>query len=89
MTIVPEGENLYKINANHIVYNGDVPNGDYEPVLYARYSGSRGGNHGIKDLRTSISPIAKISAKKREERLAKANISKLQDTNLEDSLNKL
>lgn len=67
--------NDYKLEASHTVYNGDVPTGPYEPVLFARYSGSRGGNHGIKDLRSMISPIAKVSKNTQDIKLNKANIA--------------
>lgn len=67
--------NDYKLEASHTVYNGDVPTGSYEPVLFARYSGSRGGNHGIKDLRSMISPIAKVSKNTQDIKLNKANIA--------------
>lgn len=67
--------NDYKLEANHIVYNGDIPAGTYEPVLYARYSSSRGGNHGIKDLRSMILPIAKVSKNAQDIKLNKANIT--------------
>ena len=86
--IVPGDSDTYKLEAHHIVYNGDIPTGDYEPVLYARYSGSRGGNHGIKDLRTAILPRAKISKNTQDVKLNKANINTLDnpDTKIEDLL---
>lgn len=63
VTLVPKGNNVYEINAAHSVFNGQLPTGTYEPILYGRFSGSRGGNHGIKDLRTGILPLAKASTK--------------------------
>lgn len=88
MTIVPGSDDTYELDAQHIVYNGDIPTGAYEPVLYGRYSGSRGGNHGIKDLRTSISPIAKVSKNTQDIKLNKANIAAIDnpDTEIEDLL---
>jgi len=76
ITIAPGENNTYILNALHVVYNGDIPEGEYTPVLYARYSGSRGGNHGIKDMRSSISPIAKVSAKQRGNEFGKALIKR-------------
>ena len=61
LTLVPKGNNAYEINAVHSVFNGQLPTGLYEPILFGRFSGSRGGNHGIKDLRTGILPLAKAS----------------------------
>ena len=86
--IVPGDNDTYKLEAHHIIYNGDIPEGEYEPVLYARYSGSRGGNHGIKDLRTAILPIAKISKNTQDVKLNKANINTLDnpETKIEDLL---
>ena len=88
MTIVPGSDDTYELDAHHVVYNGDIPTGNYEPVLYGRYSGSRGGNHGIKDLRTSISPIAKVSKNTQDIKLNKANIAAIDnpDTEIEDLL---
>ena len=88
MTIVPSSDDTYELKAHHVVYNGDIPEGSYEPVLYARYSGSRGGNHGIKDLRTSISPLAKVSKNTQDVKLNKANVAAISksDTELEDLL---
>ena len=77
--IVPDGDE-YKLTASHIVYNGDLPIGPYEPVLYARYSGSRGGNHGIKDLRSMITPIGKISSNTQDIKLNKANIAAIKSS---------
>jgi hypothetical protein len=77
ITIIPSNDGEYKLKAHHVVYNGDIPDGPYEPVLFARYSGSRGGNHGIKDLRSMISPIAKVSKAASDVKAAKANIAKL------------
>jgi len=86
--IVPDDNDTYKLEAHHIIYNDDIPDGEYEPVLYARYSGSRGGNHGIKDLRTAILPIAKISKNTQDVKLNKANINILgnPETKIEDLL---
>ena len=75
--IVIGNDNNYELKAHHVVYNGDLPDGPYEPVLFARYSSSRGGNHGIKDLRSMITPIAKVSKTAHDVRAAKANIAKL------------
>lgn len=75
--IVAGNDNNYELKAHHVVYNGDLPDGPYEPVLFARYSSSRGGNHGIKDLRTMISPIAKVSKTTHDVKVARANIAKL------------
>jgi len=88
MKIVPGNNDTYKLEAHHVVYNGDIPTGDYEPVLYARFSGSRGGNHGIKDLRTSISPMAKVSKNTQDIKLNKANITATgqSNNNMEDLL---
>lgn len=77
ITIIPGDSDEFKLEAHHIVYNGDIPDGPYEPVLFARYSSSRGGNHGIKDLRSMITPIAKVSKTLRDVKVAKANIAKL------------
>lgn len=63
VTLVPKGNNVYEINSAHSVFNGQLPTETYEPILYGRFSGSRGGNHGIKDLRTGILPLAKVSTK--------------------------
>lgn len=60
--VLTKSGNTYTIQSAHEVINGELPGGKYDPVLTARFSGSRGGNHGIKDLRTSISPIAKVSS---------------------------
>tara|TARA_S200002703_G_C3760022_1_gene233930 strand:+ start:59 stop:1018 length:960 start_codon:yes stop_codon:yes gene_type:complete len=57
------GNNLYEFEASHISFNGEAPEGDYDAVLYGRYNPSRGGNHGIKALRSSIMPLAKLSSK--------------------------
>jgi hypothetical protein len=88
MTIVPGKGDTYDLKAHHVVYNGDIPTGEYEPVLYARFSGSRGGNHGIKDLRTSISPMAKVSKNTQDLKLNTANVSTVRksDTELENLL---
>jgi len=88
MTIVPTNDNIYELEAHHVVYNGDIPTGNYEPVLYARFSGSRGGNHGIKDLRTSISPMAKITKNTQDVRTNTANVASIgkSDTELENLL---
>ena len=53
--------NTFVLKAAHIIYNGDLPTDLYEPILYGRFSASRGGNHGVKNLRTAILPLAKIS----------------------------
>ena len=55
------GNNTYEFEASHISYNGEALEGEYDAVLYGRYNPSRGGNHGIKALRTSIMPLAKLS----------------------------
>ena len=55
------GNNTYEFDAAHISYNGEAPEGEYDAVLYGRYNPSRGGNHGIKALRSSIMPLAKLS----------------------------
>lgn len=55
------GNNIYDFEAAHISYNGEAPAGSYDAVLYGRYNPSRGGNHGIKALRSSIMPLAKLS----------------------------
>ena len=88
MKIVPGNNDTYKLEAHHVVYNGDIPTGDYEPVLYARFNGSRSGNHGIKDLRTSISPMAKVSKNTQDIKLNKANITATgqSNTKMEDLL---
>ena len=88
ITIDPLSDDVYKLEAHHILYNGDIPEGSYEPVLYARYSGSRGGNHGIKDLRTAILPLAKVSKNTQDIKLNKANIAAIDnpDTEIEDLL---
>lgn len=63
MKLIPaSASNEFQIKAAHVTFNGDVPTGPYEPILYGRFSGSRGGNHGIKNLRTGILPLAKKSS---------------------------
>jgi len=63
MKLIPGATpNEFHIKAAHVTFNGDVPTGPYEPILYGRFSGSRGGNHGVKNLRTGILPIAKLSS---------------------------
>lgn len=63
MKLIPGSTpNEFQIKAAHVTFNGDVPTGPYEPILYGRFSGSRGGNHGVKNLRTGILPIAKLSS---------------------------
>ena len=57
--IKPLNNNEYTLEAIHIVNNGDLPTGGYEPVLFARYGGRERGSHNIKGLRTAISPIAR------------------------------
>ena len=62
MKLKKGSSNNYVIESPHVVFNGEIPTGAYDPFLTARFSGSRGGNHGIKDLRSAISPKAKISS---------------------------
>ena len=83
MKIVPGDNDTYKLEAHHVVYNGDIPTGDYEPVLYARFSGSRGGSYGVKNLRTSISPMARISKNTQDIKLNKANITAMSGSSAE------
>jgi hypothetical protein len=67
MKLIPiSAPNEYVIKAAHVTFNGDVPSGPYEPILYGRFSGSRGGNHGVKNLRTGILPLAKLSSSSEE-----------------------
>lgn len=66
LKLVKIGKNEFEIQSKHHIFPDELPEGDYEPVLYARYSGSRGGNHGIKDLRSMIAPIAKITSKTKQ-----------------------
>lgn len=63
MKLIPgSAPNEFTIKAAHVTFNGDLPTGPYEPILYGRFSGSRGGNHGVKNLRTGILPLAKLSS---------------------------
>lgn len=62
LKLVQASSEEYTIKAAHATYNGELPEGNYEPILYGRFSASRGGNHGIKNLRTGILPLAKISS---------------------------
>lgn len=61
VTLNKVGNNTYEFDGSHISYNGEAPEGEYDAVLYGRYNPSRGGNHGIKALRSSIMPLAKLS----------------------------
>lgn len=60
----------YVLTGAHSWYNGDIPTGEYEPMLIARYSADR-GNFGIVGARISsypaggrpINPLPKSAAK--------------------------
>lgn len=52
ITILPFGD-IWQFNANHVHYNGDTLQGDYEPVFMAIYKGDR-NNFNIKGARFSI-----------------------------------
>lgn len=46
----------YMLTANHVHYNGDVPTGEFEPVLSMIYKGDR-TNLGVKGARGSVYPL--------------------------------
>ena len=47
----------FVLTANHVHYNGDIPDGGFEPVMSLIYKGDR-TNLGVKGGRASIYPIA-------------------------------
>ena len=61
------------------MYNGELPEegSGYDPMLYLRFSGSRGGNFGLKDGRFMIIPRGKIIASIKRSETLKQNIDAL------------
>ena len=89
--IIQNKNDTYALTSHYTVYNGEVPIGDYTPVLLARYSHSRGGNHGIADMRSSISPIAKVAIKRRNQNISSDNSKEFitTDQSIEQSLSEI
>jgi hypothetical protein len=50
-----QGDNTFVIEGHHNWKNGDIPDGEYEPVLMVRYAGDR-PNFGIRGARIAIYP---------------------------------
>ena len=73
------GDDTYELKANHVMYNGEVPEEDsgYDPMFYLRFSGSRGGNFGLKDGRFMIVPKGKIQSTIKRAETLKQNIDAL------------
>jgi len=73
------GDGTYKIKASHVMYNGELPeeNSGYDPMFYLRFSGSRGGNFGLKDGRFMIVPKGKIQSTIKRAETLKQNIDAL------------
>lgn len=56
VTLTPNENGEYVLSGDHVVYNGQVPKGDYAPYFMVRYLSDR-SNFGIKYARMSISPL--------------------------------
>ena len=56
----------YEIISNHKGTNGQMPDGQFEAVLFIRFQGSRGDARAagevVKNARVGVFPIAKISS---------------------------
>jgi len=65
MNLTPKGKN-YEITSVHKGTNGDMPDGDYEAVLFIRYQSRRGDARAagqvVKNARAGIFPMAKTSS---------------------------
>lgn len=74
-----KGDGTYELKANHVMYNGELPEegSGYDPMFYLRFSGSRGGNFGLKDGRFMIIPKGKIVAAIKRAEILKQNIAAL------------
>lgn len=79
------GDNTYKIKANHVMYNGELPpeGSGYDPIFYVRFSGSRGGAYGLKDGRFMIIPRGKIRSDIAKAETMSQNINALKRSNQE------
>lgn len=74
-----KGDGVYELKANHVMYNGELPEegSGYDPMFYLRFSGSRGGNFGLKDGRFMIIPRGKITGSIKRAEALKRNIDAL------------
>lgn len=65
MKLMGSGSGPYVIQSNHKGVNGEVPDGEFEAVLFIRYQANRGDARAagevVKNARVGIFPLAKIS----------------------------
>jgi hypothetical protein len=82
---VPNTANTYKLDANKVMYNGELPvkDSEYDPMFFIRFSGSRPGNYNVENARFMVVPRGYIAKKIEEDQRLRQSIDAL--TKSEDS----
>lgn len=81
VTFVPVqgNSNTFKLDANKVMYNGELPEkeSEYDPMLYIRFSGTRPGNYGVVNARFMVVPRGLIAKKIEDDHKLRQSIDAL------------